>query len=60
MTLTKEELQNLLVLIEIGAKSLSQDKSLRESLQIQNTAVLLMDKLTVMTSNDSDSIETEQ
>lgn len=42
---SKEELNNLLILIEVGAKTVSADKSLSESAAIQSTALTLMGKL---------------
>ena len=42
---TEEEKKNLTVLIEVGAKSLSQDKPLRESLAIQSVAVTLIERI---------------
>ncbi len=44
--LTQIELQNVVALMEVGAKTLSQDKNLAESAAIQNTAVALIKKLT--------------
>lgn len=43
--LTTEELKNLTVLVEVGAKALSADKPLQESAGIQNTAIALLKKL---------------
>lgn len=43
--LTNEEIKNLVVLVEIGAKALSSDKGIKESAQIQATAVTLIEKL---------------
>ena len=40
--LNKEEMNNLRVLVETGAKAISHDKSLTESVEIQNTAVELL------------------
>ncbi len=42
---TPEELKNLTVFIEVGAKALSQDKPLRESQAIQSVALGLIEKL---------------
>lgn len=43
--LSQEELKNLTVLIEVGAKAVSQDKGLQESAAIQNTALQLLQKI---------------
>jgi hypothetical protein len=43
--LNKEEMNNLRVLVETGAKAISHDKSLTESVEIQNTAVELLKKI---------------
>jgi hypothetical protein len=43
--MTEQDIINLKVFIEVGAKALSQDKPLKESLVIQSTAVQLLDKL---------------
>jgi hypothetical protein len=43
--LNKEEMNNLRALVETGAKAISHDKSLTESVQIQNTAVELLKKI---------------
>jgi len=43
--LTKEEMNNLRVLVETGAKAISHDKSLTESVAIQTTAVELLKKI---------------
>jgi len=43
--LSKEEMSNLRVLVETGAKAISHDKSLTESVAIQTTAVELLKKI---------------
>ena len=43
--LNKEEMNNLRVLVETGAKAISHDKPLTESVEIQNTAVELLKKI---------------
>ena len=45
MFLTPDELNNIIVLCEVGAKSMSADKPLHESAIIQNTALDLIRKL---------------
>jgi hypothetical protein len=45
MFLTPDELKNIIVLCEVGAKTLSNDKGLQESAAIQNTALLLLQKI---------------
>lgn len=42
---TPDEIKNLNVLISVGAKAVSADKSLQESAAIQATAVALLEKL---------------
>lgn len=46
MILTPDELKNLTALVEVGAKAVSHDKSLRESHAIQQTALVLLEKIT--------------
>ena len=45
MFLTPDELKNIIVLCEVGAKALSNEKGLQESAAIQNTALLLLQKI---------------
>jgi hypothetical protein len=45
MFLTPDELKNIIVLCEVGAKSMSADKPLHESANIQATALDLIRKL---------------
>ena len=42
--LTNEEIKNV-VILEVGAKALSADKGIKESANIQATAVALIEKL---------------
>lgn len=46
--LTNEEIKNVVILVEVGAKALSADKGIKESAQIQGTAVALIEKLSGM------------
>lgn len=50
--LTNEEIKNIVVLVEIGAKALSAEKGIKESAQIQATAVGLIEKLTSMATTE--------
>jgi hypothetical protein len=50
--LTNEEIKNVIVLTEIGAKALSSDKGIKESAQIQATAVALIEKLSAMAAKE--------
>lgn len=43
--LKETELKNAVALMEVGAKTISQDKNLTESSAIQNTALALIKKL---------------
>lgn len=43
--LTNEEIKNVVILVEVGAKALSADKGIKESANIQATAVALIEKL---------------
>jgi hypothetical protein len=45
MFLTPDELKNIIVLCEVGAKTLSNEKGLQESAAIQNTALILLQKI---------------
>lgn len=45
MLLTPEELKNLTVLVEVGAKIVSGEKGLQESAAIQNTTLKLLEKI---------------
>jgi hypothetical protein len=50
--LTNEEIKNIIVLVEVGAKALSADKGIKESAQIQATAVSLMEKVAAMITKE--------
>lgn len=45
MILTPDDLKNLNTLISVGAKTLTADKMLQESVMIQNIALTLLQKL---------------
>lgn len=51
--LTNEEIKNVVVLVEIGAKALSSDKGIKESAGIQSTAVALIEKLSGMIKEEA-------
>jgi len=56
--LTNEEIKNIVILVEVGAKALSNDKGIKESANIQATAVALIEKLTSMvTKSDAPVVE---
>lgn len=42
---TEQEIKNLIIFIEIGAKALSQDKPLPQSFEIQGVALGLIQKI---------------
>lgn len=50
--LTNEEIKNIVVLVEVGAKAISADKGIKESAQIQATAVALIEKLAGMVTTE--------
>lgn len=50
--LTNEEIKNVVVLVEVGAKALSADKGIKESAGIQATAVALIEKLGAMVKTE--------
>jgi hypothetical protein len=52
--LAKEEMNNLRVLVETGAKAISHDKPLAESVEIQKTAVELLKKIEAANQPESE------
>lgn len=54
--LTNDEIKNIAVLVEVGAKALSNDKGIKESANIQATAVALIDKLVGMTAKEEPAV----
>jgi hypothetical protein len=50
--LTNEEIKNIVILVEVGAKAISNDKGIKESAQIQATAVALIEKLATMVAKE--------
>jgi len=50
--LSNEEIKNVIILVEIGAKAISSDKGIKESAGIQATAVSLIEKLASMVTKD--------
>lgn len=51
--LSNEEIKNVVILVEVGAKALSADKGIKESANIQATAVALIEKLNGMIKEES-------
>ena len=58
--LTAEERQNALVLVEAGARALSADMPLQESIKIQTLAAMLLEKVSKLSTCEVKESESDQ